>query len=107
MAASSRATSYSLTITRQLSELAEVFKTLPQAMINAKVKNSNKYDFDKDDVIVSEIKSLEEEFKDNGRVLIRPSGTEPFVRVMIEGPTQQVVEQKAKYLAKLIEARLG
>lgn len=92
---------------KKLSELAEVFKTLPQAMINAKVKNSNKYDFDKDDVIVSEIKSLEEEFKDNGRVLIRPSGTEPFVRVMIEGPTQQVVEQKAKYLAKLIEARLG
>lgn len=92
---------------KKLSELAEVFKTLPQTMINAKVKNSNKYDFDKDDVIVSEIKLLEEEFKDNGRVLIRPSGTEPFVRVMIEGPTQQVVEQKAKYLAKLIEARLG
>ena len=87
---------------KKLSELAEVFKTLPQTMINAKVKNSNKYDFDKDDVIVSEIKLLEEEFKDNGRVLIRPSGTEPFVRVMIEGPTQQV-----KYLAKLIEARLG
>lgn len=92
---------------KKLSELAEVFKTLPQAMINAKVKNSNKYDYVKDDVITAEIKELENEFKENGRVLIRPSGTEPFVRVMIEGPTQQLVEQKAKYLAKLIEARLG
>lgn len=92
---------------KKLSELAEVFKTLPQTMINAKVKNSNKYDYLKDDMIKAEIKALEEEFKENGRVLIRPSGTEPFVRVMIEGPTQQIVEQKAKYLAKLIEARLG
>lgn len=92
---------------KKLSELANVFKTLPQAMVNAKVKNSNKYDYAKDEVITAEIKALEEEFKDNGRVLIRPSGTEPFVRVMIEGPTQNIVEQKAKYLAKLIEARLG
>ena len=84
-----------------------MFKTLPQTMINAKVKNSNKYDYLKDDMIKAEIKALEEEFKESGRVLIRPSGTEPFVRVMIEGPTQQIVEQKAKYLAKLIEARLG
>lgn len=92
---------------KKLSELANVFETLPQAMINAKVKNANKYDYVKDEVITAEIEALEEEFKDNGRVLIRPSGTEPFVRVMIEGPTQQIVEQKAKYLAKLIEARLG
>ena len=92
---------------KKLSELAEVFKTLPQTMINAKVKNSNKYSYVDDEVIMSEIKALEDEFKESGRVLIRPSGTEPFVRVMIEGPSQAVVEQKAKYLAKIIEARLG
>ena len=66
---------------KKLSELAEVFKTLPQTMINAKVKNSNKYDYLKDDMIKAEIKALEEEFKENGRVLIRPSGTEPKVKV--------------------------
>ena len=92
---------------RKVSELADVFKTLPQATVNAKVKITNKYDYVKDEVIMSEIENLQQEFSDNGRVLIRPSGTEPFVRVMIEGPTQALVEQKAKYLAKLIEARLG
>lgn len=89
------------------SELAEVFKTLPQATINAKVSNSKKYEYTKDSVIMSKIEELEEEFKDNGRVLIRPSGTEPYVRVMIEGPTQSLVEMKAKNLASIIEARLG
>ncbi len=92
---------------KKVSELANVFKTLPQATVNAKVKNTTKHDYVKDSVIMAEIKNLEEEFSDSGRVLIRPSGTEPFVRVMIEGPTQALVEQKANYLAKLIEARLG
>ena len=92
---------------KKLSELANVFQTLPQATVNAKVNNAKKNDYVKDSMIMSEIKNLEEEFKENGRVLIRPSGTEPFVRVMIEGPTQAIVEQKANYLAKLIEARLG
>lgn len=89
------------------SELAEVFKTLPQATVNAKVSNARKYEYMKDDVIMSKIKDLEEEFSENGRVLIRPSGTEPYVRVMIEGPTQSLVEMKAKNLASIIEARLG
>ncbi|MBQ4110472.1 MAG: phosphoglucosamine mutase [Clostridia bacterium] len=92
---------------KKLSELANVFQTLPQATVNAKVNNAKKNDYVKDAMIMSEIKNLEEEFKETGRVLIRPSGTEPFVRVMIEGPTQAIVEQKANYLAKLIEARLG
>lgn len=89
------------------SELAEVFKTLPQATVNAKVSNARKYEYTKDDVIMAKIKDLEEEFSENGRVLIRPSGTEPYVRVMIEGPTQSLVEMKAKNLASIIEARLG
>lgn len=92
---------------KKLSELAEVFQTLPQTMVNARVNNARKNDYLSDEVIVSEIKTLEAEFADNGRVLIRPSGTEPFVRVMLEGPDQTVIEQKANYLAKLIEARLG
>ena len=89
------------------SELAKVFTTLPQATVNAKVRNSKKYEYTKDSVIMSKIKDLEEEFKDNGRVLIRPSGTEPYVRVMIEGPTQSIVDMRAKNLASIIEARLG
>ncbi len=92
---------------KKISELAEVFKPLPQVMINAKVSNQKKYDYLKDEIIMAEIKALEEEFKENGRVLIRPSGTEPKVRVMLEGDDIELIEKKASYLARLIEARLG
>lgn len=91
---------------KKVSELAEVFQTMPQCIINAKVKNSKKYDFDKDKTIVDAIDELEREFDGKGRVLVRPSGTEPCVRVMLEGENQSVIEQKAGCLAKLIEARL-
>ena len=49
------------------------------------------------------IKELSEKFKDEGRVLIRPSGTEPLVRVMIEGKNQEQIDKEAKVLAALIE----
>ena len=65
-----------------------------------------KYDFDKDEVIKKEIEKLEKEFSGNGRVLIRASGTEPLVRVMIEGENQEYITEKAKDLANLIEERL-
>lgn len=92
---------------KKLSELAEVFQSLPQVTINAKVQNDKKDLYLTDDVIKNEIALLEKEFAGSGRVLIRPSGTEPCVRVMIEGPDLNIITQKANYLAKLIEARLG
>jgi phosphoglucosamine mutase len=52
--------------------------------------------------IAEAIKALEEKFAGEGRVLIRPSGTEPLVRVMIEGKDQQEIETEAKQLADLI-----
>ncbi len=92
---------------KKLSELAEVFQTLPQVTVNAKVQNSKKAELKNDDVIQEEIKALEKELAGSGRVLIRPSGTEPCIRVMLEGPELSSITQKANYLAKLIEARLG
>lgn len=92
---------------KKLSELSSVFVPLPQVMVNAKVSNSKKETYRDDKVIMEAIRGVEEEFSGNGRVLIRPSGTEPCVRVMIEGPEQGIIAQKANYLAKLIEARLG
>ena len=53
--------------------------------------------------IASAIAELEKEFAGDGRVLIRPSGTEPLVRVMIEGKEQTKIDEEAKKLAKLIE----
>ena len=55
--------------------------------------------------IKSAIEKVEKEFSGNGRVLIRPSGTEPLVRVMIEGKDIKVIEQRAKEIADLIEEK--
>ena len=52
--------------------------------------------------IAEAIKALEEKFNGEGRVLIRPSGTEPLVRVMIEGKNQSEIEEEAQKLAELI-----
>ena len=92
---------------KKLSELAKVMQVYPQVLINAKVKTENKNRYMEDDEIRRAVEEIEEEFKDNGRVLIRPSGTEPLVRVMIEGENQEVITEKAKKLADLIIKKLG
>lgn len=92
---------------KSVKELSKIIRIYPQVLINAKVNSEKKYDFDKDEEITSEIKKLNDEFKDNGRVLIRASGTEPLVRVMIEGEDQDFITKKAEQMAKLIEKRLN
>ncbi len=91
---------------KKASELCDIIKLYPQVLVNAKVSNDKKYDFDKNEEIKEEIEKLEQEFSGNGRVLIRTSGTEPLVRVMIEGENQEYIKQKAEQLAKLIEEKL-
>lgn len=88
------------------SELGEALKTYPQVLVNAKVSSDKKYGYEDDEEIKTAIAKLEEEFSGNGRVLIRPSGTEPLVRVMIEGEDQTYIEEKATEIAKLIEEKL-
>ena len=92
---------------KKASELASIMKKYPQVLINAKVKSEKKNDYEKDPEIQEAIKKLEEEFSGNGRVLIRPSGTEPLVRVMIEGENKEYIKEKAEDLAKLIENKLN
>ena len=81
---------------KKASELADIIKIYPQVLVNAKVDSDKKYDYDKVLEIQEAIKKLEKEFDGNGRILIRPSGTEPLVRVMIEGENQQEITKKAK-----------
>ena len=87
---------------KPLSELASVMQVLPQALINAKVPNHKKEDYMEYPEIAEAIAALEKKFNGEGRVLIRPSGTEPLVRVMIEGKDQKVIEDEARKLADLI-----
>lgn len=93
---------------KSLSELASVMEVYPQVLINAKVKNEYKSEeqYMKFDEIRQKINDLNEEFKDSGRVLIRPSGTEPLVRVMIEGQDIDLITMRAKELASLMEEKL-
>ena len=88
------------------SELASIIKLYPQVLINAKVNADKKYDYDKDADIKKAIEDVEKEFAGNGRVVIRPSGTEPLVRVMIEGEDQEHITKRAKEIAELIEKKL-
>jgi phosphoglucosamine mutase len=89
------------------SELASIMQVLPQVIRNARVRNDNKNTYMQDEVIAKMCKELEAEFHGEGRVLIRPSGTEPLVRVMIEGKDLVYITERAEKLAKIIEERLG
>lgn len=88
---------------KPLSELASVMEVLPQALVNAKVANHKKEHYMEYPEIADAIKQLTDKFAGEGRVLIRPSGTEPLVRVMIEGKNQAQIEEEAKNLANLIQ----
>lgn len=92
---------------KTLSELAGVMDVYPQVLINAKVKTENKERYTEDAEIMAAIEKIEAEFANNGRVLIRPSGTEPLVRVMIEGKDESVIRARAEALADLIVKKLG
>lgn len=88
---------------KPLSELASIMMVLPQALVNAKVPNHKKENYMDYPEIAQAIACLEQKFAGEGRVLIRPSGTEPKVRVMIEGKDQQIIDEEAKKLAELIQ----
>lgn len=91
----------------KLSLLSSVMKDMPQVLVNAHVSEQKKKLYLEDPVIKEEINKIEKHFNNNGRVLIRPSGTEPLVRVMIEGENQEELNEYANTLAKLIEERLN
>ena len=91
----------------KLSKLAEIMISMPQVLINAHVSDEKKNNYLEDEDIKNKIEEIEKHFDKKGRVLIRPSGTEPLVRVMIEGENQEEINQYATELSKLIEQRLN
>ena len=87
---------------KTLSELCSIMKELPQVLVNAKVPNEMKDIYLKDKEIIEEIERMEKLMDGKGRVLIRPSGTEPLVRVMLEGEDQEEIDKLAHNLANMI-----
>lgn len=94
---------------KKASELASVMQIYPQVLINASVKNElkNEENYMKFPEIKAAVEELEKEFSGSGRVLIRPSGTEPLVRVMIEGKDEELIRKRAQELADLFEQKLN
>jgi phosphoglucosamine mutase len=92
---------------KPLSELKKIMTDLPQALINARVPNARKAELKKNARILSVISETEAKLKGEGRVLVRPSGTEPVVRVMLEGKDKSLLDEWAALIAHTIESELA
>ncbi|MBO5453394.1 MAG: phosphoglucosamine mutase [Clostridia bacterium] len=93
---------------KPLSILAkEAMMSLPQVIVNVKVNKEIKEKIKNDKTLAEMVKSAEESLNGCGRVLIRPSGTEPVVRVMLEGENKEVLEKEANEIATYIERKMA
>ena len=92
---------------KKASQLSDEIEIFPQVLRNASVKNENKDVFMDDDEIKAAVADVENEVKGEGRVLIRPSGTEPLVRVMLEGQDVDHITDLADRLAELLTRKFG
>jgi phosphoglucosamine mutase len=90
---------------RPLSELAARIPRLPQVMLNSVVRRRDEWEDDAE--LASAIERAKGELAERGRILVRPSGTEPKIRIMVEGDDATQIERIARELATLAEARLS
>ena len=92
---------------KTMAQLSEEVKIYPQVLVNAKICNDFKKTYQKDPEVAAEIDAVEKAVEGTGRLLIRPSGTEPLVRVMLEGNDTEEIRPMAEHLAQLIERKFG
>ena len=92
---------------KTLAELADQMQHLPQVLVNVKCAGEKKYLYREDSVIMDRIAAIEGLLSGQGRVLVRPSGTEALVRVMLEGPDEAVISAYAEELACLMKERMA
>ena len=91
----------------KLSQLNELMRDYPQVLRNAKVRDDLKNKYNEFPEIVDAIKNVDDNYNGSGRVVIRPSGTEALVRVMIEGENKEKLIEDAEKLVEVIEDKLG
>jgi phosphoglucosamine mutase len=92
---------------KKLSELAKVMERLPQVLINVKVSAQGKLSFYTDKEVKAEINRISDILGDSGRILVRVSGTEPLVRVMLEGENLEEIQSLAEEAAQVVRERLA
>ncbi|MDE6667050.1 MAG: phosphoglucosamine mutase [Clostridia bacterium] len=86
-----------------LSKLAEPVKVYPQELVNVRVSDKEKAQNDKD--VVSAVKKVEKKLKTGGRILVRPSGTEPLIRVMVEAESKEDCKSYAEEVVSVLRAK--
>lgn len=92
---------------KPLSELASVMTRYPQTMVNLKISAEGKIAFYTDKVVTAKLEEAKEKLGDTGRIVVRPSGTEPLIRVMVEGSDIAFIDEVAHDVADVIMQRLG
>ena len=92
---------------KPLSQLAQVMTRYPQAMINVKVSPEGKLNFYTDPQVRAAIDEGKKRLGDNGRVVVRVSGTEPLIRVMTEGQDETFIQEVAQQIADVVKERLA
>ncbi len=90
---------------KPLSELAEEMKKFPQVLVNIRV--TDKHHVTDNEKVKAVIEQVEAEMNGNGRILVRPSGTEPLVRVMAEAPSAELCEEYVSRIAVVVEEEMG
>ena len=90
---------------RKLSDLANEMTIYPQELVNVRVTDKNKVA--DNERVVEVIKQVEEEMAGNGRVLVRPSGTESLVRVMVEATDHEACERYVTRIANVVREEMG
>ncbi len=92
---------------KKLSVLQSVMKTYPQVLINVRVSDEGKRKYNNDEYIISAVQEAEMELHGDGRVLVRVSGTEPLIRVMLEGNDIERITKLGNYIADVVKERLN
>ena len=92
---------------KKLSELASIMSVYPQVLINVKVSAEGKKKYNNDEYIIAATQKAEMELMGDGRVLVRVSGTEPLVRVMLEGKDVEHIQRLGEEIAQVVKERLS
>ena len=90
---------------KPLSELAKEVEKYPQKLVNVKVRD--KHQVMENEKVKEVIEQIEKEMDGNGRILVRPSGTEPLVRIMAEAPSEELCEAYVNRIAAVVKAEMG
>lgn len=90
---------------KPLSELAAEMQKFPQLLVNVRV--TDKYKVEENEKVKAVISEVEKEMNGDGRILVRPSGTEPLVRVMAEAKTKELCDEYVNRIVEVVRSEMG